>query len=42
MAQKILSALDPSHNWAERCREFASVYDWNAIVDSLEQVYKAM
>jgi glycosyltransferase involved in cell wall biosynthesis len=42
MAQKILSALDPNHSWAARCRGFARAYDWNTVVDSLEQVYRAM
>jgi glycosyltransferase involved in cell wall biosynthesis len=42
MARKILSALDPGSNWARQCQEFASAYNWDDIVDSLEQVYKAM
>jgi glycosyltransferase involved in cell wall biosynthesis len=42
MAEKIRLALDPAQDWGTRCRDSASAYDWNAIVDSLEQVYKAM
>jgi len=42
MARKILSALDPGCDWAARCREAASAYDWDSIVDSLEQVYRTM
>jgi glycosyltransferase involved in cell wall biosynthesis len=42
MARKILSALDPHCDWTGRCQEFASAYNWDDIVDSLEQVYKAM
>jgi glycosyltransferase involved in cell wall biosynthesis len=42
MARKILSALEPGRDWTGRCREAASAYDWDSIVDSLEQVYEAM
>jgi glycosyltransferase involved in cell wall biosynthesis len=42
MAKKIRLALDPAQDWGTRCRESASAYDWNTVVDSLEEVYKAM
>jgi len=42
MAEKIQQALDPARDWGGSCREFAKAYDWGNVVDSLEEVYKAM
>ena len=41
MAEKILMALASRGDWEGRCKDFAREYDWDAIVDSIEQFYQA-
>jgi len=40
MAEKILMALGSRGDWEGRCKDFAREYDWDAIVDSIEQFYQ--
>jgi len=41
IADKILMVMNSKDDWETKCMESAKRYDWNAIVDSLEGVYKA-
>ncbi len=41
MAEKIVKALASGGDWEGRCKAFAREYDWDAIVDSIEQFYQA-
>ena len=41
LAEKLEMVLASGDDWEGRCKESASRYDWNAIVDSIEQFYQA-
>jgi glycosyltransferase involved in cell wall biosynthesis len=40
MAEKILAALSSVNPWEKNCKQFAKKYDWDIIVDLIEEVYK--
>ena len=41
IADKILMSINSNENWEEKCTEFAKRYNWDAIVESLEELYEA-
>ncbi|MCX5998864.1 MAG: glycosyltransferase family 4 protein [Chloroflexi bacterium] len=41
IADRILTVMASTDGWADRCRDLARVYDWDAIVDALEAVYQS-
>ena len=40
MAEKILAVLSGGNHWEKNCRQFASKYDWDMIVNLIEEAYK--
>jgi len=41
VAEKILAAMASENTWEVKCKEFAKRYDWDAIVNLVEEVYTA-
>jgi glycosyltransferase involved in cell wall biosynthesis len=40
MAEKIMAALSSVNPWEKNCKQFASKYDWDMIVNLIEEAYK--
>jgi glycosyltransferase involved in cell wall biosynthesis len=40
MVEKILAVLSSGNPWKENCQQFARKYDWDAIVNLIEEAYK--